>query len=258
MLRSKIEAEEARATKKAQSRRGRKAEQAEEIGDDDHAFKEITQGFEKAFVKSSDFLGVGQPTGFVRSEAISLSRGSLYEGGTGRKTKTLPLAGYFEFHNKSTEVVCVKLVERGEEAADVKFEAARPSFICIPPGEIVSGLFDKELAFLELIVLFDNPNPIPRNASLVYDTQARGVTADVISPAAKVSLFKSLTLYSIKSKSKNVFVKYKGRGGVEPRRGNSVARVGLFARLSGHRFGKGLIDYATNVDSVSLLKKLSI
>jgi len=63
-------------------------------------------------------------------------------------------------------------------------------------------------------------------------------------------------MFSIPSKSKNVLLKYKGAGRVEPRNGNSVSRIGLFARLQGKRFATSKIDYSTNVNAVNLLKKL--
>jgi len=203
LIRSKIEAEEARTktskkpVKKALS--ARKQDLCDE--EDDQTLKEITQGLEKVFIRGGDFLGVGMVTGFLRSKNLRLVRGSAYnEDGSrvsgSRGSKSIPLAGYFEFRNKSNECVCIKVVEREEEANDIKYEAVRPVFICVPPSDSIHAFFDQEKYMMEMVILFNNPNEIPSGASLVFDTQARGVTPDVITPCAKVNLFKVLPLSS--------------------------------------------------------------
>ena len=59
---------------------------------------------------------------------LKVSYGSFYgEDGKPKKAvnRPLPASGYFEIHNKSNQVFCVKVLTQG---VDVKFEIPRPSY----------------------------------------------------------------------------------------------------------------------------------
>ena len=47
-----------------------------------------------------------------------------------------------------------------------------------------------------------------------------------------------------------MLLKYKGEGQLLPRNGDGMGRVGLFGKMQGLRFGSGILDYATNVDTI--------
>ena len=70
---------------------------------------------------------------------LTLTRGSLYgeDGGIGPAATAggLPLSGYFELVNKSSEYIGVKVLQPG---GDPLFEAARPSYIM---GEYIAYVF---------------------------------------------------------------------------------------------------------------------
>jgi len=204
-------------------------------------------GIEKLVSSIGDTLGVLAPGKDVPSEPIDLSRGCMYGGGRGGGV-TPPISGYFEYTNKSKELCCVKLVVRGGNPV---FEFARPSFIVVPPGESVSASFDISQEQLELLVLFYNPHSFEHSA--VWDTRS-GVAADRISLCAQVARFQSCKAYKINGKERNVLLKYKGSGLVECRRGDSLGRIGLLAKLSGKRWVKGELDYDCNIASINEIK----
>jgi hypothetical protein len=102
---------------------------------------------------------------------------------------------------------------------------------------------------LELILLHNNPNPIPKDQRLVYNTRAKNVkSSGDISDCAKVELFQDVAFFVIDCASRNVLLKYKGGEDVLPRRGSALRRVGLLNWIANRRFAEGLIDYNTNVD----------
>lgn len=120
------------------------------------------------------------------------------------------------------------------------------------------GFFDHEHDSLDLIILHENPNPLPSNASIIFDTKAPGVHPDRISPCARVDGFRSVLIISINSIGKNVLLKYKGSGLVEPRNGNGFDRVGIFGKLQGRRFSAGKLDYQTNIEKENLLSSFHL
>ena len=104
---------------------------------------------------------------------------------------------------------------------------------------------------MDIMLLYDNPKEgkMKKNASKVqYETHRHVDTAN-ISPCAKVSLFRSVIVYSIRANDQNMILKYKGKGTLEPRKGNSLMDAGLVNVLLGRRT-VGDIDLSTNVLSV--------
>jgi hypothetical protein len=101
---------------------------------------------------------------------------------------------------------------------------------------------------MEIIILYNNPCPPPEGAPVVLDAQTPGASASSISACAKVDLFQHVAYYTTKCSHQNVIVKYKGHGGIHPRKGDSIQRVGLLGKLQGVRFARDKIDYSTNIN----------
>lgn len=185
--------------------------------------------------------------------ALALERGAKYDN---IPPTDVPLSGYLEFINKSQDgginssVCCVKVMYGG---GDTKFEVPRPSYFAVPPGEVVHCSFPPSTPSLEIIVLFGNSSP---GMAHVFDTRAKDVSVDKISNSAKVSLFKYAAAYRVNCKGKNVLLKYKGDGVVGVRAGNSVARIGLKAKMTRKKRRTSQLDgldYATNVTEIEKL-----
>jgi len=89
-----------------------------------------------------------------------------------------------------------------------------------------------------------------------FDTRLpSNTTPDKISDSARVDKFLKVSYFVFPNanKNKNVLVKYKGNGFIEPRCGDAMQRVGIMGRLSGKKFKDGhQIDYSTNIESVQL------
>jgi hypothetical protein len=196
-----------------------------------------------------DTLGILAPTDDQPSTHIQLSRGIAYGGGRGDGSEP-PLAGYFELTNKSRKVVAVKLLVKG---GNPLFEAARPSYTAIAPGESVNGHFSSAQEGLELIVLTGNPHAI--GSPLSVDTRKPNAHVDRISDAAKIPQFKEFNMFRMTCTKANCLLKVKEGGIVEARVGDSVGRIGVFAKLQGKRWRKGELDYNTNISAVHPIKK---
>lgn len=180
---------------------------------------------------------------------IKLHRGSFYgENGLVRKAGTaraVAMSGYFEFYNKSKEVVALKLIQSTENAL---FELPRPSYIAVAPGDAVYAFFEPaSVESLDLIVLCDNPNPIPRDRAILYDTRAHGAHPERISPCARINENCRALAYHIDCRGKNVVLKYKGNGAVLPREGNAAQRVGVLGWIQNRRYAENLLDLSTNI-----------
>jgi len=183
---------------------------------------------------------------------INLLRGSYYgENGMPKRSgnKPLSVSGYFELYNKTNEVIAIKLLKSVENQ---KFEYPRPSYYTIPPRDAVYGFFSPDEPEIHLVILHDNPNTIPTDKAVLYDTRAPGASPDRISLSARIDQFQRIQVYHIPSQGKNVLLKYKGLGLMEPRNGNTLDRVGWMGRFQGRRFTDGKIDYETNVTSMSI------
>jgi len=201
----------------------------------------------KVLVKVGDTLGVPSDVGTHPSIPVSLSRGSAYSDK--ESNVRLPLSGYFEVINKSDSCIAIKVILSG---GNVKMEACRPSYFVIPPSSSMNGVFDSEE--VQCLLLYDNPNPSPSNSSIVFDTRSPGARSELMSQCAKVSNFKKINLFSIQCKDKNILIKVKNDGIIEPRAGDSIGRVGLFGKLQGHRHSKDILDYSTNIKTVNKIK----
>ena len=172
--------------------------------DDDltKAFKTVT----KAAHKVANHLGI-QVSNLPPSVPLQLSRTKLYpdtptatQKGAPSKYSKPPNSGYFEFTNKHTTMCAIKVLLPG---GDRKYEVPRPCYFALPPGQSLSGEFDSELDRLELIVLYNNPNPILKEKRLVYDTRARNVGRGDISDSAKIELFNDVSYFDLPSKHCN-------------------------------------------------------
>lgn len=124
----------------------------------------------------------------------------------------------------------------------------------MPPGMSVSAEFDSDTTeTLELILLHNNPNAIPVDQRLIFNTRAQNVkSSGDISECAKVELFQDVAFFVIECGSRNVLLKYKGDEDILPRRGSGLRRVGFLNWVANRRFAEGLIDYNTNVEDVRL------
>jgi hypothetical protein len=176
------------------------------------------------------------------SVAITLERNTKYSDAA-----DAPTSGYFEFMNKSTEFVCVKVLLPG---GNRKFEVPRPSYFAVPPNHSVCADYEPSTDGLELAILYKNPHPL--DSRLIYETRAPGATMERISACARVDNFQCVAYYTMNSERKNTLLKYKGDGHVMPRVGNAVGRIGVFNRLRGRRAGSSGIDYDTNTDKILL------
>ena len=127
------------------------------------------------------------------------------------------------------------------------------------PGASVHGrLDDNQVDSIEVLLLYHNPSyPLPvsdgttRPALLFHDTRLNNATADKISPCAKVSNFRNVTVFHIPCLGHNVLIKYIGEGVIVPRNGNDVNRIGIIPRLMNQRGAPGMLDYSTNIDVIS-------
>lgn len=206
----------------------------------------------------------------ILSAPVALHYGSQFELDSKKATAhgPAPTSGYFEFINKTNFVVCLKMVigTSGNEL-DTLWEIPRPSYIAVPPNVIVNCNFPPKIPFFELYVLLSNPNsygpeeetgkgaPSSESISIVYDTSTSLPSNPIkVSPCAAVKLFRSYTAYRIRCKDSNVMLKYKLDGVLEPRAGNSIARVGIFGKLLGSSKSSGAdgetgteLDFSTNV-----------
>ncbi len=229
---------------KFQARVGAKLEEAvNQLGD----VGESTASNRRGSSLFSSKAQVSDPLTLLAS--LPLKRGSYYgENHMMKKAGSKPLAvsGYFEIFNKSREIFALKVLRNDE--CNSKFEIPRPSFLAIPPNEAVYGFFDPEKDRLAIVVLFKNPNKIPSDKAVVYDTRAPGTNPSRISGCARIDQMEQVQVYMADSVGKNVLLKYKGSGIVQVREGTSADRVGFFGYLQGRRFNEGMLDFQTNID----------
>jgi hypothetical protein len=73
------------------------------------------------------------------------------------------------------------------------------------------------IASVYVIILYDNPNKLVEGDEVVYTS----MKAKNISPQCSVKCFGKYTIYKIRCLHKNVLVKYKEGGSLEPRSGTS-------------------------------------
>ena len=92
----------------------------------------------------------------------------------------------------------------------------------VPPMESLHCTLNPNLEYIDLIVLYNNPTPVPLDTPVVFETNIMGGRAAKISPCAAIRNFRSFAIYRIASKGKNVLLKYKENGIIEPRRGDLV------------------------------------
>lgn len=144
-----------------------------------------------------------------------LSYGSLYNDNFIRLDERAGAhtEGYFQFTNRSDSMCAVKIVAEG---ANLYNEVSRPPFLTVIPFASVYSLIEG-LSSIYVIILYDNPNTASPGQEVVY-------TADRekhVSPCCKVRYFGKYSMYEIRCRHKNVLVKYKDEGALEPRSGTS-------------------------------------
>lgn len=189
------------------------------------------------------------------SDDVTLRRGRGFSDDGRSSEKVLPVSGYFEFHNKTSSYCCIKLLIPGNVNL---MEIPRPCYFAVPPSEYLYGFLNPELESHDLFILYDNPNVIPKDHAVVYDTRAPGVNIERISKCAAVNKFRKIDVYNIPSKARNVILKLNANNEVEPRLGNSLSRVGFIGMIQGRRFAKNKIDYNTNVTGVRKVLDFSV
>mmetsp|Transcript_13835 Transcript_13835/g.13914 ORF Transcript_13835/g.13914 Transcript_13835/m.13914 type:complete len:375 (+) Transcript_13835:171-1295(+) len=190
---------------------------------------------------------------YGKAVPCQLTRGSKYGEDVRLKQKdiVIPSSGYLEVRNKSNEIFCVKVLLGGSYR---RFEVPRPSYIAVLPGHTVSCHFDSDpqtAQGLDIIILFNNPHPIA-GKDIIYDTFDPSVHPADLSQCARVDLFQNMRFYSCDCAGKNVLLKYKGHGALEPRRGDSITRVGLVGKIEGSRRKKNHLDFDTNIELLAV------
>ena len=103
---------------------------------------------------------------------------------------------------------------------------------------------------MEIIILYNNPNPILNLREINFDTSLNVYTKN-LSPCAKIDNFKNVIFYTVSSKNNNVLLKYKGDGVTKARMGNSVQRIGIFHAIQANRHAKDKIDYTSNINTLN-------
>lgn len=173
----------------------------------------------------------------VTSRNVGLSYAPLEETTVTKR----PKKGYFEFINKTSSFISVKLI-CGVDGTDLAtyWEIPRPSYRAMPANGVVRGEFDYTTPLIEVIVLTGNSHGPVDGEPIVYDT----TSGTAVSACAKVAHFKRFTAYRILSTDKNVVLKFKTTEmgyKLEPRRG-----TGLFSSRKDNAL-------RTNVDSSQLI-----
>lgn len=141
--------------------------------------KAIDKLASKAVGKLNEIAGVYDVDARI-NKSLNLNHGSYYgEDGKPKKNsnKGIPPSGYFEFHNKSSEIVCVKVLCAGNNA---RFEIPRPSYFAVPPDDTVYCHFNPESEWLGILLLTDNPNEIDTSRAITYDTKVGFIVSRVI------------------------------------------------------------------------------
>jgi hypothetical protein len=160
---------------------------------------------------------------------------------------TLPASGFFEFVNKSEEMISIKVLTKG----DFINETHRPSYIPIPPFESVYfPRFDCEtIGHLIIIILIDNPNPTVMDSKLRYKTRG----PHVVSECANTLNFKNFLVFKITCLDKNVSIKYKGSNNVEPRHNKNIVKRGIkFLNLDNAKE-----EFKNNIDETQIQQVFS-
>jgi hypothetical protein len=162
---------------------------------------------------------------FASSMQPDLSYGSLYNDNFERLDLTpAHRSRYFQISNRCDNEMCgIKVVSHG--SCNVYQEVFRPPYYAIPPYESAFSLMPEEAPFVYVFVLFDNHVLCEEGDSIVF----KAVSADRISPCAKVSNFRRFAIYKLKSRGCNVLLKYKPNGKLELRDGEGRRLVNKVA-----------------------------
>lgn len=156
-----------------------------------------------------------------------------------------PPAGYFELVNKMENAfICVKLFSGGNFVNELSKTGYKP----VGPLETIRGEFNPHIAAVTLIVLTDNPNPLPSDGRVI--TSSKGMYK--ASACVATENFRHVVVFNLPSQAKNILLKYKPVTGLELRVGSSVKRLGLLGALTGSKQGQGL-DFNTNIDSIEFV-----
>ncbi len=172
-----------------------------------------------------------------------------------------PASGYFELINKSSSFCAIKVLVHPTDltpsVTQILYEISRPSYISVPPGELVncdvSPAMDTAQGVVDLLILYHNPNLIPADInSINYNTKK----PLKISPCASIENFLKVAVFRICCKGKNILLKFKGENQLEPRVGNSIDRKGgLLNALTGSSKSDGKdLDFTTNITASAIAK----
>lgn len=183
-----------------------------------------------------------------------LEYGSTFEPNSlSKPNKPAPTKGYFEFINKATSFCCVKVLVQESLSLceyDTWWEVPRPSYISVPPNELIHVLLPPGTPCIELYILHGNPNVIPGDGTGIHYDTRKPIKP---SPCATVTNFWEISVYSIKCLEKNILLKYKGEGIVETRIGSSMERKGVLSRFTG-KIDESELNFSTNISPSALSK----
>lgn len=130
---------------------------------------------------------------------------------------TEQMHGYFEILNKSEVYICVKLFIGG----DLFNEVPRPIFYPVGPNESLYAQFDKDVRQLNVIVLINNPHPIPMTRRVIVHKEGGRLPTS----CCQVDKFEDFIVYKVPCSKKNVMLKYKDGKGLLVRDSKNLQRV---------------------------------
>jgi hypothetical protein len=192
--------------------------------------------------------------------------GSVFEKGSlNAKGSNLsvapPTSGYFELINKSPYFVGIKVLVYPNDpvpsTTQTLYEVPRPFYISLPPNEILHTDISAAMSIsgvIDVFILHSNPNLISGDINSVnYDTRK----PLKITPCASIENFMKVALYRISCKNRNVLLKFKGEGQLEPRVGTSIDRKGgLLNAITGSGKHEKDLDFSTNIEPSAIVKLL--
>jgi hypothetical protein len=221
-----------------------------------------------------------------------LEYGSLYDNNFVRPLGEIAhRSGYFQITNRSSGSVssvsgsvsasgpkccAIKLLTDG---CNLYHEIFRPPYLPLPPRESLYSLI-ANYKFLYLILLFDNPFPLPDDSPIIYQ-RLRVHMGPEITPCAAPRYYKRFLVYKIVCQGRNVLVKYTDEDKVEVRDGQgrrikkkavgifqdlfhsltqsasatsgTVSSGGIAVGAADSRVAAATLDYDTNVDELEVV-----
>lgn len=211
-------------------------------------------------------FSINQRKEYIASVQPDVAFGSLYNDNFERLDLTKAHeCGYFQVTNRSEEMCCIKVVADG--ACNIYHEVFRPPYYTIPPLESIYAIIPGSVNAVLVIALYDNEVPVEEGESFVF----KAVSAERISDCAKVSNFQKFAIYKVRCRGRNVLLKYKEQGALEPRDGqgrrlvhkaagflSGVLRTSSSASLTSENDDSEVatLDLSTNVESIEEVMRM--